>query len=224
VTASPVTSETLPEPPIVDVRIQGARAMTVGETLALSAELKDSTGRMVTGHRVLWSSSNPAVAAVDAISGTVVARSAGPVEITGTSEGVANTAAITVLPEPSRDRQKIEAKVLAGVAQCYAALKSRDVGRLTELYHPSTSQDRENLKKLSSILRTREWSAEVGERVDGLRQIGPESAAMEFSFQLGWKDAFGGRLRSQVRFRAAFGRANDRWDLTSCRIVGSPKL
>jgi serine/threonine protein kinase len=223
-TATPATAEALPEPPIVEVRVQGAKALTVGQTLALSAEIKDSTGRMVTGRRVLWSSSNPAIAAVDAISGTVVARSAGSVQITGTSEGIFGTAAITVGPEPSRDRQKIETKILAGVAQCYAALKSRDAGRLTELYHPATSQDRENLKKLSSILRTREWSADIGDRVDGLRQIGPETAAMEFSFQLGWKDAFGGRLRSQVRFRAAFSRADDRWDLTSCRIVGSPKL
>jgi serine/threonine-protein kinase len=220
----PAVAEAPPVPPIVEVRVQGARPLMVGGTLTLSAELKDSTGRIVSGHRVLWSSRNPAIAAVDAISGTVVARSAGSVEITGTSEGIFGTAAITVTPEPSRDRQRIEAKILAGVTQCYNVLKSRDVGRLTDLYHPSTSQDHENLKKISSILRTKEWSAEIGDRVDGLRQIGPESAAMEFSVQLGWKDAFGGRLHSLVRFRAAFSRADDRWDLTSCRIVGSPKL
>ncbi len=222
--AGPVPGMALPEPPVTEVRIQGARALLVGETLALSAEMKDSAGRTVSGRRVLWSSNNPAVAAVDAFSGTVVARSPGSVEITGRSEGAFGAASIEVAPAPSRDRQRIEAKVLAGVAQCYTALKSRDVARLAELYHPSTSKDHENLKKLSSILRTREWSAEIGPRVDGLRQIGPESAAMEFSFQLGWKDAFGGRLHSQVSFRATFSRAADRWELTSCRIVGSPKL
>jgi hypothetical protein len=129
-----------------------------------------------------------------------------------------------VSANPARDRQRIEATVLAGVAQCYGAIKSRDVNRLSALYHPSTAQDKEKLKKLSSILRTQEWSAEIGERMDGLHQISPESAAMEFSFQLSWKDAFGGRLHSQPTFRAEFGPTGGRWELTSCRIVGSPRL
>jgi hypothetical protein len=47
---------------------------------------------------------------------------------------------------------------------------------------------------------------------------------MEFSFQLAWRDAFGGRLSSRPVFRAEFTRDGARWRLASCRIVGSPRL
>jgi hypothetical protein len=127
-------------------------------------------------------------------------------------------------PDAVRERQRLEARILAGVEQCYAALQSKDVDRLTELYHPTTRSDYDNLKKLSRVLRTREWSAEVGPRADGLRQIGLDAAAMDFSVRLTWKDAFGGHLSSQPVFRAEFDRNGDRWDMSSCRIVGSPKL
>ena len=47
---------------------------------------------------------------------------------------------------------------------------------------------------------------------------------MDFSFELSWKDAFGGRLSSQPTLRAEFDRTDKRWRMTSCRIVGSPRL
>jgi hypothetical protein len=47
---------------------------------------------------------------------------------------------------------------------------------------------------------------------------------MEFSFRLTWKDAFGGRLKSQPVFRTEFVRNADRWELSSCRIIGTPEL
>jgi serine/threonine protein kinase len=210
----------------VELRILGARPLIVGETLGLSADMKDGSGAGISGRRVVWSSSNPAVATVDAVTGTLMARSPGAAEITATSDGTTDTVGVQVAPgrQPSPDRQRIEATVLAGVAQCYSALKAHDVARLTELYRPSTRADRDKLKKLTSILRTREWSAEVGDRMDGLRQIGPEAAAMEFSFRLTWKDAFGGRLKSQPVFRTEFVRNADRWELSSCRIIGTPEL
>ena len=47
---------------------------------------------------------------------------------------------------------------------------------------------------------------------------------MEFSFQLVWKDAFGGRLTSHPVFRAEFARSGNEWEISNCRMVGSPKL
>jgi hypothetical protein len=47
---------------------------------------------------------------------------------------------------------------------------------------------------------------------------------MEFSFRLTWKDAFGGRLSSKPVFRAEFARNGSGWGMSSCRIVGSPRL
>jgi hypothetical protein len=92
------------------------------------------------------------------------------------------------------------------------------------LYAPKTDADRDRLRKLSRILETREWSAVVGEKVNGERKVGRDVATMDFSFELSWKDAFGGRLSSQPTFRAEFDRSANGWRLATCRIVGSPKL
>jgi hypothetical protein len=60
--------------------------------------------------------------------------------------------------------------------------------------------------------------------VDGARRIGLDAAMMEFSVRLTWKDAFGGRLASEPVFRAEFTRAAKGWEMSSCRIVGAPRL
>ena len=95
---------------------------------------------------------------------------------------------------------------------------------MSELYRPTRKADEDKLNKLARILQTPEWNAVVGERVDGARQHGTEAASMEFSFQLIWRDAFGGRLTSRPVFRAEFARNGNEWEISSCRIVGSPKL
>jgi serine/threonine-protein kinase len=140
--------------------------------------------------------------------------------------GAAKTpAAKTAAPKtPGVERRRLDAGILAGVQQCYDALRSKDVARMAMLYRPTNKSDKDKLNKLSRILRREEWGAVVGERVDGTRQLGTEAAAMDFSFQLVWKDAFGGRLTSRPVFRAEFAKNGDEWEISSCRIVGSPKL
>lgn len=124
----------------------------------------------------------------------------------------------------AEERQRIEARILAGVEECYAALRSKDVDRLAEMYHPVTELDEDNLKRLSRILRAEESAAAVDERVFGQRRIGGERAAMEFSFRLTWRDAFGGRHTSRPVFRAEFADSGEQWAMSSCRIIGSPNL
>jgi hypothetical protein len=138
-------------------------------------------------------------------------------------ESVAEPA--VALPE-NRDaeRQQLDAGIFAGVQQCYDALRSKNVARVEELYQPMKKSDLRQLNKLTRILRTEEWGAVVGKRVDGTRQLGTAAAAMEFSFQLVWKDAFGGRLTSRPVFRAEFAKNGNEWEISSCRLVGSPKL
>ena len=129
-------------------------------------------------------------------------------------------------PTENRDaeRQRLEAAILTGVQQCYDALRLKNVARVAELYQPTQKSDVHQLNKLTRILRTEEWGAVVGKRVDGIRQLGTKAAAMEFSFQLEWKDSFGGRLTSRPVFRAEFAKNGNEWEMSSCRIVGSPKL
>jgi eukaryotic-like serine/threonine-protein kinase len=122
------------------------------------------------------------------------------------------------------ERRRLEALIISQVEQCYEAVRTKDIARVAQLYRPATRSDQDQLKKLSRILRTPEWQAVVSERVDGAPQIGDEAAAMEFSLELRWKDAGGRLLTSRPLFRAEFGKHRSEWELSSCRIVGSPEL
>jgi hypothetical protein len=126
--------------------------------------------------------------------------------------------------EPPLDRRERESAVRDGVEECYRAVRSKDLDRLARLYAPKSAADEDKLRRLTRILRTEPWQAVVGRRVDGVRELGARTAAAEFSFRLTWRDSYGGRLSSQPIFRAEFARDQDEWTLSSCRIVGSPKL
>jgi uncharacterized protein YjdB len=228
---SAIAEITVGLPPVTTVRVRGVEQLVVGETLSLWAEVTDSGGTPVVGRPVVWSSSDPQVAGVWPATGLVVANAPGTADIVATVEGRAGRARVTVVrpretatATAAADRQVIEDAILAGVNTCYGAVHEGDTDRLATLYAPKTDADRDKLRKLSRVLETREWSAVVGEKVNGERKIGREVATMDFSFELSWKDAFGGRLSSQPTLRAEFDRSGNRWRLTSCRIVGSPKL
>jgi uncharacterized protein YjdB len=233
---------------VASVRVEGSRPLKVGDTLELRAEPRDKRGTGLSGRTVAWTSSDAGVAEVDSLSGMVVARGPGSAEITASSEGKSRQVRITVLPEPrtsraeqlaenagraaadpstdppAAERQRAIEQMLSGVEQCYGALQRKDWARVAELYNAASKDDREKLKKLSRILWTDEWAAEVGQREDGAQRVDGGTAAMEFSFRLTWKDAFGGRLSSRPVFRAQFTKNGNGWDMSSCRIVGSPKL
>jgi hypothetical protein len=233
---------------VASVRVEGARPLKVGDTLTLQADPRDQRGVGLSGRPVAWSSSDPGVAVVDSVSGMVEARAPGSVEISANAEGKSGQSRITVLPEPktrrteqlaenvapgktgsspeelAAKRQQVVDLMREGVDQCYGALRQKDWARLTTLYNSANKSDEEKLKKLSRILWTREWAAVVGEREDGPQHVDAANAAMEFSFRLTWKDAFGGRLSSKPVFRAEFARSGNSWSMSSCRIIGSPKL
>ena len=72
-----------------------AATLIPGHSVQLAATPLDAEGNPLAGRVVTWSSSNPAIASVDA-TGLVTAHAAGPVTISATSEGKTGTAAITV--------------------------------------------------------------------------------------------------------------------------------
>ncbi|HEY5941221.1 MAG TPA: protein kinase [Gemmatimonadales bacterium] len=246
-----VVRGTSEEPPAAaSVSIAPHDSLRVGDTVTLAAAALDEKGAPLAAADVFWSSSEPGIAAVEARTGRVRGYAPGTATIVARSGSTAARSQLTVFPadispdtltvqayepgsweseEPEQPAPKPavtvpdDAGILAGVQQCYEALRSKNVDRVIELYRPVDKSDRDKLNKLTRILRTEEWTAAVGERVDGTRQLGSEPAA-EFSFQLAWKDAFGGRLTSRPVFRAEFARSGNRWELLSCRIVGSPRL
>jgi uncharacterized protein YjdB len=70
-------------------------SQNLGATQQLAATLRDADGNVLTGRTVVWTSSAPAVATVNA-SGLETAVGAGAATITATSEGKSGTATVTV--------------------------------------------------------------------------------------------------------------------------------
>lgn len=92
---------TVPAPaPVATVTVTpNPVTLRVGTTRQLTATLKDSTGAVLTGRTVTWSSSASGVATVSA-TGLVTAVAAGSATITATSEGKNGTSSITVTLVP----------------------------------------------------------------------------------------------------------------------------
>jgi uncharacterized protein YjdB len=86
--------------PVASVEVTpAASALLVGETVQLTATLRDGDGNILTGRTVTWSTSNASIATVSA-TGTVTAVGLGTVTITATSEGVSGSATVVVGPAP----------------------------------------------------------------------------------------------------------------------------
>jgi len=84
--------------PVASVTVSPASAsVPAGQTVQLSATLRDANGNILTGRSVTWASNNTSVATVTG-TGLVTGKVAGSATITATSEGQNGTAAITVTP------------------------------------------------------------------------------------------------------------------------------
>jgi hypothetical protein len=73
-------------------------------TAAPTVVLKAADNTVLTGRTVAWSSSNAAVATVNATTGLVTAVAVGSATITATSEGIAGTMAVSVVPATESNR------------------------------------------------------------------------------------------------------------------------
>ena len=91
--------------PVASVTVSPASAsVPAGQTVQLTATLKDANGNTLTGRTVTWSSDNTAVATVSG-SGLVSGVVAGAATITATSEAKSGTSAITVTAPPPGSSQ-----------------------------------------------------------------------------------------------------------------------
>lgn len=70
-------------------------SIAVNGTVQLSAQLRDSSGNILTGRTITWSSANTAIATVSS-SGLVTGKSAGTTSISASSGGVSGSATVTV--------------------------------------------------------------------------------------------------------------------------------
>lgn len=97
-TVSGTASVTIvPPPPVASVTVTPASAtLVVQGTMQLSATVQDANGKVLAGRIVTWTSDNPAIATVDA-NGLVMGVSVGAAAVIATSEGVSDTATISVM-------------------------------------------------------------------------------------------------------------------------------
>jgi serine/threonine protein kinase len=206
------------------ISIAPANSQPVADTVTAGASVQDRSGAPVPAAKATGtpSDSGPAVP-LETPSESLAGQGYEPEFEAGYREQ--DVAVETTVPLfNNAESRRREAWLLAAVEQCYQALRSRDVARVEEWYRPASPSDRDKLSRLKRILSTEEWTAVVGERINGERHLPGDSPTMDFSFQLVWKDAFGGRLTSRPVFRTAIARSGTNWEISSCRIVGSPKL
>lgn len=97
---SAIAAITVTQRPVATVTVLPGSAQTaLGGSVQLSAATFDSDGNLLSGRPVLWSSSNTAVATVDA-QGNVQGRGLGNATISATSEGKSGSSTVTVTLVP----------------------------------------------------------------------------------------------------------------------------
>lgn len=99
---SPAAETVTPPPPappaVASVSVTGNTSlMTAGSTVQLVATPRDASGTALTGHSVSWTTNAESVATVST-TGLVTAIAAGAATIAATSDGIAGTTAVTVVP------------------------------------------------------------------------------------------------------------------------------
>jgi uncharacterized protein YjdB len=97
--ATIVVNAPAPPPPVPVASVTVAPAsstLNAGETVQLTATMRDANNTVLTGRVVSWSSATPSIASVNSNTGLVTAVAAGTVQITATSEGKTSSASVTV--------------------------------------------------------------------------------------------------------------------------------
>jgi alpha-tubulin suppressor-like RCC1 family protein len=92
------TARIVVQVPVASVTVQTALdTLEAYDALPMSAVLRDVNQNVLTGRVVRWSSSNPAVATVDSVTGLLTGLDRGTVTVTATSEGKSGTASRVVV-------------------------------------------------------------------------------------------------------------------------------
>ena len=129
----PTAPPTVDPPRATTVMVSPATAeLDVGETVQLTAVVRDQNSNVMAGAAVTWTSSETSVATVDAAGLVTGVSAGGPVTITATSGGQSGAAQITVLPPPvaSVEVTPSEAPILVGDSEQLTAVTTDAEGNV----------------------------------------------------------------------------------------------
>jgi uncharacterized protein YjdB len=225
------------EPPVVaSVTFDAPSTMVEGDTLALRGIVRDTKRAVMSGQRLRWSSSAPAIAAVGATTGRLVARAPGDATITVAVGDVSHRATVHVNakpaapppapapgPAPVNTAALAEAAVRAAGVDCIAALQRGNSDRVEELYQSATDADRKNADNLLKLMRRGEADLVVSVVAVTLQpRVNGDRAYADFPANLAWKTSFGGKKDLDVTFRVSAKNAGGSWQAAGCRMLGTP--
>jgi Tol biopolymer transport system component len=109
--------------------------ISIDQTVQLSAVLRDASGTLLTDRTISWLSGNAAIAGVDD-SGRVTGVSAGTANVIATSEGISDTAVITVQPAPEPTHEIVFASSRDGDVDIYV-MNADGTGIQQLINHPA---------------------------------------------------------------------------------------
>ncbi len=117
---------------VSSITVQLPTVLDVGASVQAGAALRDGTGNILTGRQVTWSTSNAAVATVNA-NGVVTGVSPGTAVISASSEGVSGEATVTVrVPPVATVSVQMAGSIQAGTSTpATAVLRDANGGVLT---------------------------------------------------------------------------------------------
>jgi len=172
----------------------------------LSASVLDSN-RQPVERAVTWSSSDPAIATVDA-SGRVTPVTLGTAQITASAEGFSDRVTVSVTEPapalPSGDQ------VRTAVGAYVAALGQRDRDLVTRLWGSGDAGERD---EVLGLMGQNNFTATLG----ALGSPAQDGAAATVTFQVtvAWRTNFGQNRNRELGFRGRLERSGSEWQLTS---------
>lgn len=128
---SGTASLTVQQTPVAAVTLAlGSASMKVGDVQTAVATARDANGNVLTGRTIIWTSSNPNVATINA-GGAITAISVGAVAITASTEGKFTTAAIAVTPNVASISLTLASNAVTAGQSTQATAIAKDAGGAT---------------------------------------------------------------------------------------------
>ena len=199
---------------VAEIRLVPAgESLLVGKTLQLAATPRDARGGALSDRKVVWQSSDSAVATVSA--GLVTARHQGTVRITAAVEERSATAVITVLPppvDPAVERARAVQEIGQTLDQFVQAINGRSVAGLRQAYPGMSSTEETGWRTLLEGKTVTRVVASI-ERDDNPK-VSQDSAESHFRLRLRQSISGQPAKDTQVDYRALFRREGGKWQLT----------